>query len=412
MSRPLAILLACIFVVMIGFGLTLPVMPFLIEQLAEAQGSVAGKVSVHVGLLTALFPLMQLLFAPLWGRWSDRIGRRPLILVGLSGYAVFLVVFGLGRSLGTLYLTRLLGGVLSSAILPASTAYVVDLTPEAGRGRGMGWLGGAVSLGVVVGPALGGLLFQDAGDLLASLGLPAVRPVSVPFLAASGLAILTLLAAFFWLPESLRATAVAEAGPSAAFRLRPMLRRLGVVLGLSLLAQYGLTVFESTYALYASRMVGYGPLQMGVVFTVCGVVMSAVQGGMVGRLIDRLGEHRVIAAGFLLAGAGMLLLATTTEQYLILAFVGVLALGVGLLSPSLATLVSRRSGSRPGMVLGLQSAALSLGQVAGPLLGGFLFAWHPHAPYWVTSGLLLGAAAVVQRRLHSERSRNGRSHEL
>jgi DHA1 family multidrug resistance protein-like MFS transporter len=399
MNRSLAILLGCVFVVMIGFGLTLPVMPYLIEQLAVAEGAVASRASVHVGLLTAIFPLMQLFFAPLWGRWSDRIGRRPLILMGLTGYAVFLIVFGFGSSLTMLYAARVFGGIFSSAILPAATAYVVDSTSEATRGRGMGWLGGAVSLGVVVGPAIGGILSRDVGDVVTRFGFLAVRGFSPPFFVAAGLTLLTLLAAFLWLPESLRKREPAAALFSPGFRLRPLLRRVGVVLALSLLAQYGLTIFESTYALYASQVVNYGPSQMGIVFTVCGIVMSGVQGGVVGRLIDRMGERRVIAVGFALAGLGMWLLVTTVRPWLILVFVGVLALGIGLLSPSLATLVSKRSGTRPGTVLGLQSAALSLGQVGGPLLGGFLFAWHVHAPYWVTSVLLTGAAVGVESKM-------------
>jgi multidrug resistance protein len=158
MKKRLFVLLACLFVVMIGFGITLPVLPFYVERLALAEGVSLQSVVIHVGLLTGVYALMQLIFAPLWGRWSDRVGRRPLILIGIAGYVIAQVLFGLATSLWLLYAARILGGILSSATLPASAAYVADLTTEKERSRGMAWLGTAVSLGVVVGPALGGLL--------------------------------------------------------------------------------------------------------------------------------------------------------------------------------------------------------------------------------------------------------------
>lgn len=395
MDKPLAILLGCVFVVMVGFGLTLPVMPFLIEQLAVAEGAVASRASVHVGLLTAIFPLMQLFFAPLWGRWSDRIGRRPLILMGLTGYAVFLIVFGFGSSLTMLYAARVFGGIFSSAILPAATAYVVDVTSEETRGRGMGWLGGSVSLGVVIGPALSGLLVGMITYLEGRFGKLAVSGLSAPFFAAGGLALLALFGALFWLPESLWQRNRTVAHPGSVPRPRGVIHKVVPLLILSMLAQYGLTIFESTYALYASRMANYGPSQMALVFAFCGLGMAGVQVGLVGRLIDRFGERSLIGAGFALTGIGLWLLVTTIEPVMILLFVGVLALGVGLLSPSLTVLVSKKSGDQPGSALGLQSAALSLGQAGGPLLGGLLFAWHHHTPYWVSAPLLLLAAVWV-----------------
>ena len=156
MTKHLFVLLACLFVVMIGFGITLPVLPFYVERLALAEGATRQSVVIHVGLLTGIYALMQLIFAPVWGRWSDRIGRRPLILIGIGGYVIAQVLFGLATSLGLLYTTRILGGILSSATLPVSAAYVADLTTDKERSRGMAWLSTAVSLGSVVGPALGG----------------------------------------------------------------------------------------------------------------------------------------------------------------------------------------------------------------------------------------------------------------
>ena len=158
MKKHLFVLLACLFVVMIGFGITLSVLPFYVERLAFEAGVAQQSIVLHVTLLTGVYALMQLIFAPLWGRLSDRIGRRPLILIGIAGYVVAQVTFGLSTLLWLLYAARIFGGILSSATLPVSAAYVVDTTTKEERSRGMVWLGTAASLGVVVGPALGSLL--------------------------------------------------------------------------------------------------------------------------------------------------------------------------------------------------------------------------------------------------------------
>ena len=143
MNRHLFALLACLFVVMIGFGITLPVLPFYVERLALRAGASRQSVVLHVTMLTGVYALMQLIFAPVWGHWSDRIGRRPLILLGIGGYVVAQVIFGLSTSLGLLYVARVIGGVLSSATLPVSAAYVADMTTTEERSRGMAWLGTA-----------------------------------------------------------------------------------------------------------------------------------------------------------------------------------------------------------------------------------------------------------------------------
>jgi DHA1 family multidrug resistance protein-like MFS transporter len=143
---------------MIGLGITQPVLPFYVERLALGEGASRRAVAMHIGLITGVFALGQLLFAPVWGRWSDRTGRRPLLLIGIAGYAVAQILFGLATSLWLLYVARILGGILSSAALPAAAAYVADMTTDRERGRGMASLGTATSLGFVVGPGLGGIL--------------------------------------------------------------------------------------------------------------------------------------------------------------------------------------------------------------------------------------------------------------
>jgi len=395
MKQHLFVLLACLFVVMIGFGITLPVLPFYVERLALAEGVSQQSIVLHVGLLTGVYALMQFIFAPLWGRWSDRIGRRPLILIGIAGYVIAQVLFGLANSLWLLYAARILGGILSSATLPASAAYVADLTTEKERSRGMAWLGTAVSLGVVVGPALGGMLSRRDVHLSLRFGHFMVDSFSIPFFAAALLGLLTLCAAIRWLPESLPSREARAADEMRKTDWRPLIKRLSPLLALALAGQFALTIFEGTFALYAQAKFNYGPVEVGSVFVICGLVMTVFQAGAVGFLAGKVGEMTQIGAGFGLMGTGIALLAMARTKVFVFAFVALLALGMAFIAPNLAALISKRGGQQAGTALGIQNAANSLGQAGGPLLGGVLFIWQINAPYLFSGAVLLALALVI-----------------
>lgn len=395
-GKRLFVLLACLFVVMIGFGITLPVLPFYVERLARADGATRQAIVMHVTLLTAVYPMGQLLFAPIWGRWSDRIGRRPLLLMGLAGYVVAQVLFGLATSLWLLYAARILGGILSSATLPVSAAYVADATTEGERGRGMAWLGTASSLGFVVGPALGGILVRPDLHFSARYGHLLIDGFSLPFFAAAALGLLTLVAAMRWLPESLSAQAPSSGSEVADPDWRTLGRSLGPLLGLALVAQFALAMFEATFALHAQAVLSYGPAQVGAVFVVCGLVMAVFQLGASGLLAGRVAEMVQIGTGLALMGTSLVLLMVPRGMLWVLALVGLLALGMALVSPNLSALISTRGGSRrAGAALGAQNAANSLGQASGPLVGGALFVWQMNAPYVLSGGVLVIIAMVI-----------------
>ncbi|WP_333651230.1 MFS transporter [Candidatus Binatus sp.] len=395
-TKHLFVLLACLFVVMIGLGITMPVLPFYVERLALAEGVSRQLVVIHVGLLTGVYALGQLIFAPVWGRLSDRTGRRSLILIGIAGYALAQVLFGLAASLWLLYAARILGGILSSATLPVSAAYVADMTTDEERGRGMAWLSTAVSLGFVVGPALGGILSRRDLHFTARYGHFMIDSFSVPFFAAAALGLLTLFAAMRWLPESLAAHAPHAAAEKTETDWRRLVRNLGPLLGLALVGQFGLAIFEATFALYSQAKFNYGPVEVGTAFVVCGLVMSVFQVGAVGFLAGRISEIYQIGAGFGLMGMSLALMVMARTTFSVLALVGLLALGTAFISPNLAALISKRGGSRRvGAALGVQNAANSLGQASGPLLGGVLFVWQVNAPYLLTAALLVIVALVI-----------------
>ncbi len=396
MSKHLFVLLVCLFVVMIGLGITMPVLPFYVERLALAEGVSRQSVVIHVGLLTGVYALGQLIFAPVWGRLSDRTGRKPLILIGIAGYVVAQVLFGLATSLWLLYAARILGGMLSSATLPVSAAYVADMTTDEERGRGMAWFGTAVSLGFVVGPALGGTLSRRDLHFTARYGHFLIDSFSVPFFAAAALGLLTLFATMRWLSESLPAHAPRPAGEETETDWRRPARSLGPLLSLALAGQFGLAIFEATFALYAQKKFDYGPIEVGTVFMVCGLVMSVFQVGAVGFLAGRISEMCQIGAGFGLMGMSLALLVMARTTFSVFALVGLLAFGTVFISPNLAALISKRGGGRRvGAALGVQNAANSLGQASGPVLGGALFVWQANAPYLLIGALLVVVALVV-----------------
>ena len=406
----LAVLLACVFVTMIGFGITLPVLPFYTERLALRSGASAADVAMQVGLLTAVYPLMQLIFAPWWGRWSDSIGRRRLVLLGVAGTAAGQLLFGLAGSLAGLYGARVLGGVLSSAIFPAAAAYVADATTERSRRRGMAWLGTATSLGVVVGPALGGLLARTGWEVANRTGAVLVSGFAVPFLAAAALATVALLGASVWLPESRAATGEHPARLSGAEMAPAEAERgpLRALLGLAAAGQLGLALFEATFALYAKRMWDFGPAQVGAAFMVCGFVMAIAQTGFAAVLSRRVGELPQVAAGFGFVGVSLALLPLARGVALVMLTIGILAFGVALITPNLSAMIATRGGPASGRALGVESAANSVGQLGGTLLGGALLGWQMEAPYFGAGWLLLLTGIAVAWRARSRLRRAAR----
>lgn len=403
MKKRLLILFFCLLVVMTGYGITLPVLPFYIERMALANGATPAEASFQVGILTGIFALMQFLFAPLWGKWSDHLGRRPLFLIGLGGYGICMILFGMGTNLVMLYSARILGGILSAAVLPIASAYVADVTSERDRGRGMAWLGSAIGLGIVVGPALGALLFRLDSHLIYRFGDFSIDSFSMPFFAAALLSLLALSAAMRWLSESHKPPRVELHGQGAhlenALKLRParwfLTGRLGPFLWLAFLNQFALALFEGTFALHAKQLIQFGPLEMGLVFVVCGLVMAAAQATVVVWLIVRLSEKSLLKTGFALMGVALTMLMTTRNLGFIVLYVAMFAFGVALIIPSLAVLVSKRAGNRSGAALGRLISANNLGQAGGPVVGGFLFVWQIHAPYLLTALLLIAAAAYM-----------------
>jgi MFS transporter, DHA1 family, multidrug resistance protein len=395
MIKKLSLLLICLFVVTIGFGVSLPVLPFFFSHLHSAAVP-RETIAIHTTFLTSIYAFVQLLASPFWGQWSDRVGRRPLILLGIAGSAVAQLLFGLASSIAMLYVVRAVGGFLSAAMLPATTAYVADITTEGDRAKGMALVGTAASLGAIVGPAFGGLTTRE--DLHFTIGFfdLKIENYAPPFFLAAALMFLTLLVAFRWLPESLslRSTStVADRQPPLNWQRlgKPLL----LLLGLTTISQFGLTLFEVVFALQAQDKLGYSPIQTGYVFMMCGGVMTVFQIVAVSFLTRYVSSIAQVGLGFTLIGIGVLLLVMARSLPIVLGVVAILAFGMALITPNLIALISKRGSQHTGTVLGIQNTANSLGQVWGAMLGGILFTWQVNAPYGFTGVLLAGTGLLL-----------------
>jgi DHA1 family multidrug resistance protein-like MFS transporter len=389
MNRSLVALYACILVVMVGFGIALPVMPLYVERLALESGATPARTAFHIGAITAGYPLAQLVFAPLWGRLSDRIGRRPLVAVGIAGFAVTQALFGLANGLELLYGARIVGGALSSALIPAASAYVTDLTGEARRARGMAMLNTAVGVGTVIGPAIGALLVGRDVHLQVFSTHLVFDGFSVPFAAAALLAVVALGFAFGTLRESRT--------PAAAVITSDSPRRVHRLMGAVLASYVGISIFEATFALFAVARFGLGAREIAVAFTECGILMILAQ-IITPSLARRIGDHRVIALGLASMSAGLVALVASRAAPIVYAAVVPLGAGMALVGPTLTSALSKQRSGHVGAVLGVQQSVQGLGQFAGALLGVVLFGWSARAPYVSAAALLAGVAVVMVMR--------------
>lgn len=397
MKKSLLLVLFSLFVTMIGFGLTLPALPFFVERLALGPEATQREIAFHVGGLTSAFALTQLGFSPLWGLLSDARGRKLVLVIGMVGFSVSQLVFGLSSSLFLLYSARLGGGVFASAVLTMSSTYVADVLPPETRGKGMAWRGSAAGLGVVMGPMLSGLLAGEDWHIRSRVvGHLMFDGFSIPFFAAAAIAAVTVPLIVRWLPEF-----SPQLESKHALHRDRRWYQLGLhlkgLLGLVLASQFGLALFEAVFALFAAQKLRLSMTQIGYGFAMCGLVMAIFQGSVVGYLSGRISERVQIAAGFVLTGAGLLLLLGAESVVNTLGIIAVLAFGISLISPNVITLIANHSESNEGVAMGLQNAVASLGQVTGPLVGGVLFGLSAVLPFTLAGVLMLILAIFTAR---------------
>jgi len=363
---------------LIGFGIVIPVLPLYAARF-EASPLV-------IGLLLASYSAAQCLFAPILGKLSDRVGRRPVLLLSLIGTSMGFLLMGLARTLWLLFLARMIDGMTGGNISTAQ-AYIADVTPPDQRSRGMGLIGAAFGLGFIFGPAIGGLLSR-------------VSPAA-PFFFAAALAAGNAIALYWLLPESLPVEQRHRARqPSSS--LRPLFSTANGRLLLMVLAAYFCTtvafsLLTATYPLFTQRRFGYDATHNGYIFAGQGILSAIVQGGLLGWLLKMSSDKMLTIAGTVILMLSLIALPLSQGVTSLLLMTAGIAIGHGLIAAPLNGLASKGvSAESQGRVLGLMQSVASVARIAGPVLGGWLLHYDATAlsaqfgrtPYWAGAGVL------------------------
>jgi multidrug resistance protein len=380
--KRLGIIFLMLLNVFVGFGIIIPVLPELVSP-------------YHLSLMLSGYSLISFIMSPMWGAWSDKIGRRPIILIGIAGYAISFFLFGIAEELWLMYVSRLLGGLFSGAVISCSVAYVADVTDEDNRTKGMGLVGMAIGLGFVIGPGVG------AG--LSLLGY------SIPFFASSALALITLFLAALYLQDSLSAEerlarqkkreAAGRQSRWAAFR-----GAMIYLYVLSFIVSFTMSGLEFALYYYQAERIGITPFEMGMMFMTSGVVGALVQGGVVRRYIKKGDEPRFITIGLLLSATGFFLLIFSSSLLTATLFLTVFSAGNALVRPCVTSLITQKTPVGQGVASGLSSSMDSLGRITGPLVAMGAFYMLIQLPFVLGGAicliglLLLGKFLSIDRR--------------
>ncbi|MEM0951516.1 MAG: MFS transporter [Cyanobacteria bacterium P01_H01_bin.74] len=376
----LLIIFLTVFVDMIGFGIVIPVLPLYAQHFnAEFW---------QIGLLFGSFSLMQLIFAPVLGQWSDRFGRRPVLFFSILGTALSFTLMGLAKTLWVLFLARMLDG-LTGANVTAAQAYIADVTPPEKRSASMGLLGAAFGLGFVVGPAIGGLLGQYG--------------MTLPFFAAAGLAFFNTVAILLFLPESLpqEKRGASQKKTHSIWTTLQSIRKTPVitVFACTLLSTIAFSLVTAMFTLFSQNRLQWGARENGFLFAGIGIIGVIIQGGLLRRLIPKISERTLILTGCLLIGCSMVILPLDLPfaPYLpVFAGSALLATGNSFVTPLLSGLTSKLTNvDSQGRVLGLLQSVSSFSRLMGPALGGMLLSVDARVVSMPFGTIAFGFSAVL-----------------
>lgn len=384
--KQMAVLFSAIFLVGIGFSIIMPVLPYYAESM--------GANAFQLGLLLTVYAVCQFIFAPIWGAYSDRVGRRPVLLAGILGFSVTFILFGFATELWMLYLIRIAGGIFSCATMPTAMAFVGDSTDIKKRGSAMGMIGAAMGMGMVFGPAIGGLL---SGISLA-----------FPFLFAGTLALANAVSVYFLLPESLSTEKRVLSRIERPSLLDGLKSPLVVLFFVLLLVSISEAIHQGTFALFTEGKLGFNARDIGWSFTAAGIVSALTQGMLVGRMVNYYGEEKTAAAGIGVMALSFVLFIFTFNIPSSIAFMAVFAAGDGLVRPAVSAAVSKRTEASQGEAMGILNGYDSLGRVIGPALGGFMLDLGLNYGYYAAIMILAAAmGTLVLGTLSLKRKING-----
>ncbi|PWA07523.1 MFS transporter [Pueribacillus theae] len=370
-NRTLTMLLINLFITFLGIGLVIPVLPTIMDEL-NLSGSTLGN-------LVAAFAVMQLLVSPIAGRWADTFGRKKMIILGLLLFSVSELLFGLGKTVEVLFISRLLGGISAAFVMPAVTAFIADITTIETRPKALGYMSAAISTGFIIGPGVGGFLAEIGSRL--------------PFFTAAVLALIAAILSMMTLRE------VERNHEETMQEKRSGLKRIFapvyfIAFMIILISSFGLAAFESLFALFVDRKFAFTPKDIAIVITGGAIVGAVAQVAFFDRLTKHLGEIGLIRYS-LIFSVILVFLTTVVNSYLLILLVTfILFVGFDLIRPAATSYLSKIAGDEQGFVGGMNSMFTSLGNVFGPIVGGILFDIDFNYPFYFSSFFLAIGVAL------------------
>lgn len=381
-KKAFTFLFITIFIDFLSFGIVFPLLPYYAKSF--------GATSLEIGLLVSVFSFMQFLFSPMWGRISDRVGRKPIILLSLLGTSFSLLGLALSTDIIWLFISRAMAGVFTAASLPTTYAYVADHTKEKERVEKFGMLGAAWGLGFIFGPALSGLLSSYS--------------FQTPLFVAATIALLNFVFTKTFLPESKKNNSKLQIQKEGFLNVTGVMLHLKSEVGLLFIvfsvAAITLSSLEVAFPLYTERKFNFNETNIGYFFSLIGIVVGITQGLVVGKLVKMVGEYKTVIIAHANMMAGYLLMAFS-PNIMILSLSGIiLAIGIALNEPSLVSIISNRSKEAQGTTLGATWSFDSLARILGPALGGYLFYRFSTITPFIVNCLLLIVSSFLFRSFY------------
>ncbi|MEL3956000.1 multidrug efflux MFS transporter NorA [Caldifermentibacillus hisashii] len=370
----LSILLANLFLAFLGIGLVVPVLPAIMNEL-----SINGAV---VGYMVAVFAFVQLISSPIAGRWADRYGRKRMIVIGLVIFGLSEFLFGIGKTVEVLFLSRMFGGLSSAFIMPAVTAFIADITTAHERPKALGYMSAAINTGFIIGPGLGGFLAEFSARL--------------PFYVAGFLGVFAAILSFILLkePERLEETKVPEHSQSTTWKVafKPI---YFIPLLLIFISSFGLSAFESLFSLFIDHKFGFSPKDIAIIIMGGGIIGAVGQVFLFDYLTKKIGEIRLIRWCFLFSSIVVFVMTIVNHYFSILLVTFIVFAGFDLIRPAVTTYLSKVAGNDQGFIGGMNSTFTSFGNIFGPIVGGMLFDINLNFPYYFSTIVLIIGTAMA-----------------
>lgn len=371
MGRPSIVIMILLIVTFFGFGIIIPILPDIVS---------AG----HLAFMLAVYSAASFIMSPIWGSLSDRIGRRPILMIGAIGFSISFLIFGLAVDhIVWMYISRVLGGIFSGALTACAVAYIADITNDEDRTKGMGLVGMSIGLGFIFGPAVGGLL--------------SVYGHAAPFFISSALSFGTFLLIIIFLKESLAVDQRTLKGSKRPSRWTAFHGMMKYLYTLGFIVSLTLAGLETVLMYFQREKFGATSFDFGMMLLISGVVGALVQGGFVRRRIKKGEEPRYIALGLILSAAGFFLLLLSENFFTASLYLSVFAVGNALLRPCVTSLITQKTKVGKGVATGLSSSMDSLGRIVGPLLGAAVYYIHLSLPF-IFGGVICLAALMLLKR--------------